>query len=55
MKNATEMGSNFQTMGYDSSSILDNIGMLALVIVALAAIGLVLVIFLKLLAKKFEL
>jgi hypothetical protein len=49
------MGSNFQTMGYESSSILDNIGMLALAIVAFAAVGLFLMIFLRLLAKKFEL
>ena len=47
---ATEMGSNFQTMGYESSNILDNLGMIVLVIVGLAIFALVLIVVFRLLA-----
>ena len=44
------MDSNFQTMGYESSNILDNLGMIVLVIVGLAIFALVLIVVFRLLA-----
>jgi hypothetical protein len=47
------MGSNFQTMGYESSNILDNLGMIALVIMGLAIVGTVLIVIFRILATKY--
>jgi hypothetical protein len=49
----SEMGSNFQTMGYESSNLLDNMGMLVLVIVGLAIVAIVLIVIFRVLANKF--
>lgn len=49
------MGSNFQTMGYESSNLLDNMGMLVLVIVGFAIVAIVLIVVFRLLAQRFAL
>jgi ABC-type nitrate/sulfonate/bicarbonate transport system permease component len=53
--NSTLMGSNFQTMGYESSDLLDNMGMLVLFIVALSIFAVTLLAILKYLAARFAL
>jgi hypothetical protein len=40
-------------MGYESSNILDNLGMIALVIVGLAIFGAVLIVIFRILATKY--
>ena len=49
-----QMGSNFQTMGYESSNLLDNMGMLALVIVGLVIFAVVLILVFRFLAIKLQ-
>jgi hypothetical protein len=53
--NSTLMRSNFQTMGYESSDLLDNMGMLVLVILALLIFAVTLLTILKYLAARFAL
>jgi hypothetical protein len=51
--NSTLMGSNFQTMGYESSDLIENMGMLVLVIAGLFIFAVILIVIFKFLANRF--